>query len=282
MNRLLLLAATLLAAACTRGLDNKIDGSSEQTFRASLGVIRESVTPEAMRQLDEALKILAISDVSIGFEGGILGAMEKMGGKTSESLAEGLLAQVNGKTGKEVIAAAEKRRTEQGGRQLATVNAEIAKLAKARADKEGAREFLTKISIVEPRIAITGGGGARMAIIDFKVQNASEEGISSVALRGTVTGAEGKVLLVDEFNYKSSTPIMPGQTREVRLPSSSPGKWNSPELARQTELQLQLQVENAATPSGSKLAASFGQKEADRLALLEKQKPVLEAMVAGK
>jgi hypothetical protein len=90
------------------------------------------------------------------------------------------------------------------------------------------------------------------------------------------------VLVTDEFTYRASPPIDPSQVRGVRLPSSTPGKWNSPQLAKQSELALQLSVENATTKGGQKLAASFTQKDAERLAALEKQKPILEALVAGK
>jgi hypothetical protein len=171
---------------------------------------------------------------------------------------------------------------EQAERQLAAAKVEIAKLKKARTEKEAAREFLAKVEIQEPRIAILGTGAQRMGVLDFKVANGSEETLASLFLRASVTGAEGKVLMTDEFTYKASPPIAAQQVREVRLPSSSPNKWNSPELAKETQLGLKLQVENAATAAGSRLAASFTQKDEERLAQLEKQQPVLEAMLAAK
>ena len=90
------------------------------------------------------------------------------------------------------------------------------------------------------------------------------------------------MLVTDEFTYRASPPIAPAQVRGVRLPNSTPGKWNTPQLAKTADLALQLSVENATTAGGQKLATSFTQKDADRLALLGKQKPQLEALAAGK
>ncbi|WP_171094287.1 DUF6694 family lipoprotein [Usitatibacter rugosus] len=282
MFRAILLASTLALAACSGGLDQKLDGSSEAAYRTSLNKVRNSVSEEDRKQLDESLRILAVSDVSIGFEGGILTAVDKLRSTPLTELAEPLMPQVNGRTGRDIVAAAKLRMKEQAERQLATSKIEIEKLTRARKEKESARDFLAKVEILEPRIAIVGTDAQRMGILDFKVSNGSEEVLSSLFLRATVKGADDKVLMTDEFTYKASPPIAAGQVRDVRLPSSSPNKWNSSELAKQAQLALQLQVENAATLAGSKLAASFTQKDADRLALLEKQKPVLEALVAAK
>lgn len=282
MNFFIPLFLALALASCSGGLDQKLDGTSEAAYKATLEKARKGLSERDRKELDDALRALAVSDVSIGFEGGIYGAMEKMQPKSAESLGDVILPQVNGKTGREIVAAATARRKEQAEKQLLKQKVEIAALRKAKAEKETTKDFLAKIEIQEPRIAILGSGTQRTAILDFKVANGSEEVLSSLFLRASVTGAEGKVLMTDEFTYRASPPIAAAQTRDVRLPSSGANKWNSPELASQTQLGLALQVENASTAAGSKLAASFTQKDADRLALLEKQQPQLEAWAAGK
>ena len=282
LKRVILLSVVLLLCACTRGLDVPLDAKNEESFRLSLAKVRQSTSEDEAKQLDDALRVLAITNVSIGFEGGILGAIDKIAKNSPEVLSQDLLALVNGKTGREVLTMADKRRKEEAAKELAAESVEITKLVKARGEKEGAREILAKIAIDEPRIAVSGSGTSRMGIVDFQVRNTTEEALASLALRATVLGEDGKELFTDEFNYKPAAPIMPNETRAVRLPSSAPGKWNSPQLEKQAQLKLALSVENAATPSGNKLAASFGQKDADRLALLEKQKPRLEAFVNAK
>lgn len=282
MRCLLFIVAALIASACTRGLDHRIDGSSEAAFKASLAKVRESASPEDVKGLEDAMRVLAITDLQVGFEGGILGAMEKVAGKSPESLSEALLPEVNGKTGRSIVEAAAKRRRDLAGRQLAQVSAEIAALGKAKADKESAKDRLALIEVIEPRLALTGSAGSRMAILDFKVRNGTEELLANLSLRAIVTRGDGVDVLTDDFVFRSATPMLPRETLPVRLPNTAPGKWNSPELARQQDLSLKVLVLNADLASGGRLAASFEQKEADRLALLEKLKPRLEALVAGK
>ncbi len=282
MRNVVAFALALALSACTRGLDYKVDGSSEAAFKSSVQKIRDSASGEDVQLLEESIRVLAVPDMQIGFEGGILGAMEKMRAKNLESIAEIVLPQVNGKSGREIVSAAQKRMRDQARKQLAVQDAELDKLRKARAEKDSAREFLARIEILDPRLAVVGVSPMRSAILDFKVRNGSEEALASLFLRASVTGANNEVLLTDEFTYRASPPIAADQVREVRLPSSSPSKWNTPQLAGQATLSLKLQVENAATSAGTKLATSFTQMDEARLALLEKQKPELEAIVKGK
>ena len=78
MKLILSLVMALMLVACSSGLDGKIDGSNEKAFESSLASMKKSATPEQVAQLDDALLVLAISDVSIGYEGGLLGALKKI------------------------------------------------------------------------------------------------------------------------------------------------------------------------------------------------------------
>ena len=71
MKNVLAIVALLALAACTSGLDRKFDGSSEQKFETSLEAMKKSAKPEEIAALDDALLVLAITNVSIGYEGGI-------------------------------------------------------------------------------------------------------------------------------------------------------------------------------------------------------------------
>ena len=81
-------AMTLLLSACTSGLDRKLDGTSEKSFESSLEAMKKSAKPEEIAHLDDALLVLAITDVSIGYEGGIVGALRKISTRSPEQLAD--------------------------------------------------------------------------------------------------------------------------------------------------------------------------------------------------
>jgi len=276
------LAAAFLAA-CSSGLDQKIDASSESSLSESLANIRKTAKPDDMTALEEALRVLAVSDVSIGYEGSIVGALEKLQGKSPEQLRESFQAQAQGKSGRALIAAAAARKKDQAGKELPGVEQELAKLAKLGSEREAGKTVLEKIEIQVPRFGYQPTPTGKLAMLEFKVVNNTESKLTSLFLRGSaVDPGSSKVLFVDDINYKLPTGLAPGETKDIRLPYSQPGKWNAPELAARSSIELAVEVVNAETAPGVKLVAHFTHKDAERLALLERQKPILEAMAKGK
>lgn len=285
MNRVLTLvsvAAFAVLVGCSSGLDRKLDGSSEQAFATTLATMKKTAKAEDVARLDESLRVLAITDVSIGYEGGILGALQKVSLKTPEQLAEPLLAVVHGKTGREVIALGQKRKAEEGAKQLAGIDRELAQLKKMREEKSTGKQALAPIEVLVPTIRFDSIGPEKISVIEFKVRNGSETGISYLYLRGTVRdAASGQALFSDDFKYKlSDEPLLPGDTKSIRLPYSGHGKWNAPEIWGKP-VMLAVEVDNADNLTGQKLAASFTLRDQDRLIVLEKNREALQKMLAG-
>ena len=281
-----LILATMIAialVACTSGLDRKIDGSTEKAFDTSLANMKKSARAEDVARLDDALLVLAISNVSIGFEGGILGAIKKISGsKSPEQLTDQLMPIVDGMTGREIIKAGQKRKKDEATKQLANAEIEIAKLSKLRDEYSGSKGVLAPIKIIAPTLRFNSIGPQKMSVIDFTVSNGTEIGLTNLYLRGTVTeAATGKVLFSDEINYKlSAAPLLPGESKVLRLPNSTHGKWNAPEIWGKENLGFRIDVINAENLAGQKLAASFTPKDAERMALLETNKQALAQMLA--
>ena len=281
-----LILATMIAitlVACTSGLDRKIDGSTEKAFESSLASMKKSASAEDVARLDNALLVLAISNVSIGFEGGILGALKKISrDKRPEQLADQLLPIVDGMTGREIIKAGQKRKKDEATKQLANAEIEIAKLSKLRDEYSGSKGVLAPIKIIAPTLRFNSIGPQKMSVIDFTVSNGTDIGLTNLYLRGTVTEATtGKVLFSDDINYKlSAAPLLPGESKVLRLPNSTHGKWNAPEIWGKENLGFRIDVINAENLAGQKLAASFTQKDAERVALLEVNKQALTQMLA--
>jgi hypothetical protein len=277
----LLLTACL--AACSSGLDQKVDASSDAAFRDSLARIQSSSSPAQVQELNDALRILAVSDVSIGYEGGILGALKKLEGQPTEQLRELVQSAVAGKSGKAIIAAATQRRKEQASKQLAAVEEELSRLNKAGAEYETNKEVLTKIEIALPRLGYAPTGTGTMAMLEFKVTNNTETRLTALFLRASaVDPGSTRVLFADDINYKLPAGLAPGESKDIRLPYSQPGKWNAPELSKRSETELEISVVNAESAPGKKLVPNFTHKDAQRVAELEQEKPLLQKMVQGK
>ena len=117
MKKIVALGITLaiaMLAGCSSGLDRKFDGTSEKGFESSLADMKKSAKPDEVARLDDALLALAVTDVSIGYEGGIVGALRKISARSPEQLADVLMPIVNGKTGRDIIAAGRKRKADEG------------------------------------------------------------------------------------------------------------------------------------------------------------------------
>lgn len=282
MKSLLSIVLVLALTACTSGLDRKIDGTSEKSFEASLAGMKKSATPDEVARLDEALLVLAISNVSIGFEGGILGALSKITlAKSPEQLADRLMPIVDGMTGREIIIAGQKRKKDEAARQLARIDSEMVQLTKLREENASTKGILAPIVILEPTLRFNSIGPQKMSVMDFKVQNGSDVALTNLYLRGTVTeAATGKVLFSDDFNYKlRAAPLLQGETKTLRLPNSTHGKWNAPEIWGKENLGFTLEVVNAENLAGQRLAASFTRKDRERLVTLEANKQALGQML---
>lgn len=284
MKAICCLFAIVLLSACSSGLDQKLDASSEAAFESSLAKMKKAATPEEIRLLDDSLLVLAVSDVNIGYEGGILGALEKLARqKKPEQLAEVLMPLVNGKTGRDIVATGEKRKKEEAARQLASLDKEMSQLRKMRGEMTTTKTALESIKVLEPALRFSSVGAQKLSVMDFSVLNGTEVPLTYLYLRGTVSsGLDGRRLFSDDINYKLSDPILPGATKDIRLPSSAPGKWNAPDIWGKDNLAFSIDVVNAETSLGHKLAASFTFKDGERLDKLEKQRPALEKILQSK
>ena len=268
--------------ACSSGLDRKIDGTTEKTFETSLATIKKSATADEVGRLDDALLVMAISNVSIGFEGGILGAFSKISARRPEQLGYQLAPVVDGMTGREVIKAGQKRKEDEIAKQLGRIETELAKLTKQRDEYASIKGILAPIRIVEPRLRFNSAGSEKMSVIDFTVNNGSDIALTYLYLRGTVNEkATGKVLFSGDINYKlSAAPLMQGESKTLRLPHATPDKWNAPAIWGNENIVFSIDVVNAENLAGQKLAAAFTQKDMGRMIALEGDKVALTQLRA--
>jgi len=276
-------AALLALAACSSGLDRKLDGSSESAFESSLAAMKKSARPEDITRLDDALQALAVTDVSIGYEGGIVGALQKISARSPEQLAEQLMPLVNGMTGRDIIAAGMKRRKDEATKQAVNVDREIAQLKKLNEEKTSTKVALAPIEVQDATLRFNSIGPEKMSVMDFKVKNGTETGLSNLYLRGTVSEpVTNKVLFSDDIKYKlADEPLLPGVTKSLRLPYSGRGKWNAAEIWGKENLNFTMELVNAENLQGQKLAASFTLKDGERLAALEKIRQALDVLLAA-
>jgi hypothetical protein len=276
--------AVLCLAGCTKGLDRKFNGSSEAAFEQSLAEIKKNAPAADIAKLDHALYALAVSDVSIGYEGGILGALRKMTRAGSpEQHAAALLRVTDGKTGREVIEAGYARLGVEGKKQMAAGDKEMALLKQMRDENTAKKGALDGIEVLDATLRFSSVGPEKLSVVDFKVRNGTSGGLSHLYLRGTASdAASGKVLASEDFNYKlSESPLLPGETKSIRLPQGARSKWNGAEVWGKDNLGFKVDVVNAENLTGQKLTTAFTTKDAARLAQLEADRLALQDLIGS-
>ncbi|MBL8512579.1 MAG: hypothetical protein JNJ55_01200 [Betaproteobacteria bacterium] len=282
MNKLMAIVVLLSLTACTKGLDRKINGTSESNFETSLAEIKKKANAEEVAQLDQALIALAVNDVSIGYEGGIALAFQKLAAsKTPEQLASTLMGTVDGKTGREVVEMGRQRLKSEGNKQLAAGDKEIAILKQMRDENLAKRAALEGIEVFDATIRFSSVGPERLSVVDFKVRNGTSTGLSHLYLRGmALDPASGKPLATEDFNYKlSESPLLPGDTKSIRLPQGTRSKWNHPDIWGKEPLNFKVEVANAENLAGQKLTTAFTARDQARLDQLEANKKSLGALI---
>ena len=140
------------------------------------------------------------------------------------------------------------------------------------------------IQVLEPTLRFNSVGPEKMSVMDFKIKNGADTGLTYLYLRASVAeSAGGKVLFSDDVKYKlADEPLLPGNTKAMRLPYSGHGKWNAPEIWGKDNLAFTIEVVNAENLQGQKLAAAFTHKDSERLAALEKTRAALDKILAEK
>lgn len=246
--------------------DPKIDASSDETMKTSVEKVRESLPDKKRKDFDEAIQVLAFSQIDLKdiFAEGAAGA-GNLEGKVRQSL--------DGKTGEQVIAEAERVRTERKERELQQALEEIRELEAKRTKSESAREQLKKFQVIRSRFYMREQEyRGEQPIIELTVKNGTDKAVSRAYFEGTLASPDRSVPWhQDSFNYSISGGLEPGEEASWSLAPNMFSDWgriDSPDDAVFT-----VTVEQLDGADGKPLYSTreFGQRERERLGKLKKK-----------
>ncbi len=216
----------VLIAGCS---DPKIDASSDESMKASVQKVRESLPESKRGDFDEAMKVLAFSKIDMKdlFTQGATG-VGNLEGKVKESLS--------GKTGEQVIAEAARIQAERKERERQQALEEIRELETKRAKSESARDELKKFQVIRSRFYLRKQEFmGKQPIIELTVKNGTEQAVSRAYFEGTIASPDRSVPWhKDTFNYSISGGLEPGEEATWNLAPnmfSDLGKVDAPEEA---------------------------------------------------
>jgi hypothetical protein len=198
----ILLAMTLLAG-CS---EPTVDTSTDENMKLSIEKVRQSIPNEKRNDFDEAIKVLAFSNISL--EG--LFAQGSSGVGTIETKMK---ESLHGKTGVEVIASAEEVIKQRKEKERTQAIQEIKELEEKMAAADEDRKELTKFEVLRSRYykrkqEFLG----KRPIVELTVRNGTEYPVSRAYFIGTLASPNRTVpWLKESFNYTISGGLEPGE-----------------------------------------------------------------------
>ena len=282
MKKLLMLfgGVLFLLVGCSGPLDTRIDASTPEAYQKSLQAIRAKLQPDELKKFEDALTVVAFNDL-IPKDSGLLGMLAAAG--NPEKLQGQMLAVVNGKTPREIIASAATIRKSRAESELKSVNDEIATLEKQKAEATKSGGLLDKIAIADAKYYWSKNAFMPQPVIDFKVTNNTGIPLSRIYYHGVVSTPGRSVPWVDEdFNNEMAGGLEPGESKRLQLSPNMFSNWGPRETQDRNDLVLAVKAINAEGVDKKKLVAGFDKADAERLVKLGDMKKELEKANAEK
>lgn len=258
-----LIVLFILLAGCS---DPKIDASSDEAMKVSVENVRESLPETKRKDFDEAIRVLAFSQIDMkdliaeGAAG--VGNLE---GKVRQSL--------DGKTGEQVIAAAERVRAERRERERQQALEEIVELEAKRAKSESAREQLKQFEVIRSRFYMREREYmGEQPIIELAVRNGTSSAISRAYFQGTLASPDRSVPWHrDTFNYSIPGGIEPGEKASWSLAPNMYSDWEN--IDAPVDAVFTVTVEQLDGPDGEAIYSTreFSEYDEKRLKELKKE-----------
>ena len=258
----IVIAFTILAG-CS---DPKIDASSDEAMKTSMEKVRGSLPEAKRKEFDEAIQVLAFSQIDMeALFAGRAADIGNVEGKVRQSL--------DGKNAEQVIAEAERVRTERKERERQQALEEIRELEAKREKSESAREQLKKFEVVRSRFYIREREFmGKQPIIELTVKNGTVQAISRAYFEGTLASPDRSVPWhQDTFNYSISGGLEPGEEATWNLAPNMFSGWGNIEAPADAVFTVTVEQLDGADGEPLYSTREFGERERERLAELKKK-----------
>lgn len=204
----------LLIGGCGEDPTVNAKGSDEEQ-KASIERVKDSLPEDRRDDFEEAMKTLLFSDIQN------LGDLAD-----GDGMVRRLQDRIDGKTGEEIIAEAEKAREERKQREREQAISEIEEIA---AKLDPASEETLANFVVERSLFSRSGGGylGSDASINLVVRNDTGRAVSRAYFQAMLLTPGRSVPWVDaEFNYDIPGGLEPGESAEWDLRPNMFGEWS--------------------------------------------------------
>ncbi len=243
-----------------------IDASSDEALKQSIENVRQALSDSERAKFDEAISILALSQIDMKtlLADGVLGS-GSLEGKVRQSL--------DGKTGEQVIAEAERIRTERKGKDRQQALDEIQELEAKRAKTEIAREQLKEFKVLRSRFYLRERQFmGKQPVIELTVKNGTQVAVSRAYFEGTLASPNRSVPWHKEaINYTIPGGLEPGEEADWTLVPNMFSDWA--DVDGPSGAVFTVTVERLDGPDGEPIYSTkeFGEYDQKRLRELKSE-----------
>lgn len=261
------LTALLIAAlaGCDKALpEPTIDTTTDELMKQTSQKVRSSLPETERSKFDEAIKLLAFSQIDIK-------DLFAAGAANTGSIESRMKNALHGKTAQQVIAEAENIKLEREKMQREQAINEIAELEKKRTDAEVAKEELKKFQVIRSRFSLEEQQyRGKQPIIELTVKNGTSFPVSRVYFEGTLASPTRSVPWhTDIFNYSISGGLEPGEEQSWRLAPNMFSGWGTVDAPDDAVFTVIVQRIDGADNQPLYLVTEFTERDEQRLSELK-------------
>lgn len=255
----------LLLSGCDKP---KVDTSTDETMKASLQKVKESLPEDKRQEFSEATSTIVMN--SIDMKAMMAGAFSGNGDTIATQQAEKTKAALNGKTGEEIISEAKVILAERAQKEQQQALKEIAELKDKNAKSQQAKEALKNFVVNKSRFYFQKQEfGNPRPVIELSVENKTGTPISRAYFKGTIASPGRSIpWLVDTFNYPIPGGLEPGEKADWPLLPNMFSDWGKVEAP--DDAIFTVEVVKLDGPDGKTLfdAEGFSEDDQKRLDML--------------
>lgn len=260
---IILLFVAIFLVGCSKPT---VDASSDESMKASIAKVRESLPAEKRIQFDEALQLMAFSKINLKsiFTEGSAG-VGNLEGKMKDA--------VHGKTGEQIIAEAAQIKLERERQQKEQALQEIKELEEKRRLSMDAREQLKSFKVLRSRFykqkrEFMG----EQPIIELTVKNGTSYAVSRAYFKGTIASPNRSVPWhQDTFNYSISGGLEPGEEASWSLAPNMFSDWGKIDAPSDAIFTVTVERLDGADGNALYSISDFGEKKEKRLSELKEK-----------
>ena len=269
MKKIIKIGIALIITTSTIGCEKivpelTIDTTTDELMKSTLQEVRESLAEPDKDRFDEALNILAFSQVDMKsiISGGAAGAAN-IENKMKES--------IHGKTAQQIIAAAERIKLERGARERTQAIAKIQELNEKAEAAFFAKTQLEKFEVLRSRFYQEEQEySGKQPIIEITVKNGTSSAISRVYFEGTVASQDRSVPWhKDTFNYSISGGLEPGEEQSWRLAPNMFSDWGKVNAPKDAIFTVEVLKVDGADGKSLYSTTDFTERDKERLEKLK-------------